>query len=90
MKTVCFSILFLLLACSFGEGLKCNHCLGKGCRNKVVTCTSDQNACISAIFLPPATVNYFKRCSSKSECEILGTNPSLINVRCCHYDQCNI
>uniref|UniRef100_A0A8C7KRE8 Phospholipase A2 inhibitor 31 kDa subunit-like n=1 Tax=Oncorhynchus kisutch TaxID=8019 RepID=A0A8C7KRE8_ONCKI len=53
MKAVCFSLLLLLLACSFGEGLKCNRCVGKGCRNTVETCRVDHDTCGTVLFKPP-------------------------------------
>uniref|UniRef100_A0AAZ3NLW3 Uncharacterized protein n=1 Tax=Oncorhynchus tshawytscha TaxID=74940 RepID=A0AAZ3NLW3_ONCTS len=53
MKAICFSLLLLLLAYSFGEGLKCNRCVGKGCRNTVETCRIDHNTCGTVLFKPP-------------------------------------
>uniref|UniRef100_A0A3P9AAR2 UPAR/Ly6 domain-containing protein n=1 Tax=Esox lucius TaxID=8010 RepID=A0A3P9AAR2_ESOLU len=87
MKVACFSLL-LLLACSFGEALKCNNCIVKGCRNTVETCRPDFDACISAIFLPPAPPLFFRRCINKSDCLLLAGTP-VINAQCCYTDRCN-
>ncbi|KAJ8003590.1 hypothetical protein DPEC_G00149920 [Dallia pectoralis] len=87
MKAVCFSLL-LLLACSFGEALKCNRCVGKGCRNTVENCRSDNNACITAIFLPPSPPSFFRRCSRGSDCLLIAGTPG-INANCCYTDLCN-
>ncbi|KAK6325206.1 hypothetical protein J4Q44_G00045480 [Coregonus suidteri] len=88
MKAVCFSLLLLLLACSFGEGLKCNRCVGKGCRNTVETCRIDHDTCGTVIFKPPLPISYFKRCMKMSECRLLGSNKD-IDAYCCTSNQCN-
>ncbi|KAJ8003591.1 hypothetical protein DPEC_G00149930 [Dallia pectoralis] len=88
MKAVCFSLLFLLLVCSFGEALKCNRCVGSGCNNTVENCRSDHDACITAIFLPPSPSSFFSRCIKRSDCFLLAGTPG-INAYCCDTDLCN-
>ncbi|KAK6325207.1 hypothetical protein J4Q44_G00045490 [Coregonus suidteri] len=88
MKAVCFSLLLLLLACSFGEGLRCNRCIGIGCSNTVETCRIDHDTCGTVIFKRPLPISYFKRCMKMSECMLLGSNKD-IDAYCCTSNQCN-
>ncbi|KAL1021842.1 hypothetical protein UPYG_G00018760 [Umbra pygmaea] len=88
MKAVCFSLILLLLTCSFGEGLKCNQCISKGCTTTVQTCPINMDTCVTAMFLPPGPVSYFKRCIKKSDCMILQASP-YISAQCCYTDRCN-
>uniref|UniRef100_A0AAZ3NRX0 UPAR/Ly6 domain-containing protein n=1 Tax=Oncorhynchus tshawytscha TaxID=74940 RepID=A0AAZ3NRX0_ONCTS len=71
-----------------GEGLKCNRCVGKGCRNTVETCRIDHNTCGTVLFKPPLPILYFKRCMKMSECLMLGSNKD-IDAFCCTTNQCN-
>ncbi|XP_018605494.1 cytotoxin 10-like [Scleropages formosus] len=87
MKVAMLAVsLLLVLAC--GEALKCNRCIGKGCRPTVETCSSDQDACCSVIFLPPMPTNYFRRCIRMTECLLLKQSRN-INAVCCNRDRCN-
>uniref|UniRef100_A0AAZ3NNN3 Uncharacterized protein n=1 Tax=Oncorhynchus tshawytscha TaxID=74940 RepID=A0AAZ3NNN3_ONCTS len=88
MKAVCFSLLLLLLVCSFGEGLRCNRCIGNGCSNTVETCRVDHDTCAMVIFKYPLPISYFKRCMKMSECMLLGSNKD-IDAYCCTTNQCN-
>uniref|UniRef100_A0A8C5CXS7 Uncharacterized protein n=1 Tax=Gadus morhua TaxID=8049 RepID=A0A8C5CXS7_GADMO len=88
MKTLAV-VLVLALAFGFGEALRCNRCINRGCSNRVETCSGPNDVCASVIFLPPAPINYFRRCMRASDCHLLSSLPSYLRVRCCGTDLCN-
>ncbi|XP_069044293.1 CD59 glycoprotein-like [Lepisosteus oculatus] len=94
MKSLALLAAFLLVFLSFGEALRCYHCLAPGqggrpgsCRTTVETCTGLNDVCVSAIFLPPAS-GYFRRCGKSSDCPILNMG-GVIKASCCRTDLCN-
>ncbi|XP_035384345.1 cytotoxin 7-like [Electrophorus electricus] len=86
MRTLLVTLVVALLVMS-GSTLKCNRCINKGCYNTVETCAFGNNACISALFTR-YPFNYFRRCSTMTECLLLSRTPG-INAVCCHTDRCN-
>ncbi|CAL8382410.1 unnamed protein product [Gadus morhua 'NCC'] len=88
MKTLAV-VLVLALAFSFGEALRCNRCIGRGCSNTVETCSGPNDVCANVIFLPPAPINYFRRCMKASDCFLMQSQPTLMTGRCCGTDLCN-
>ncbi|KAJ3606465.1 hypothetical protein NHX12_025986 [Muraenolepis orangiensis] len=88
MKTLAV-VLVLAVAFSFGEALRCNHCINRGCRNTVETCSGSSDVCARVFFLPPMRPDYFKRCMKQSDCHLLQSQPRLMSVSCCSSDLCN-
>ncbi|XP_059892609.1 CD59 glycoprotein-like isoform X1 [Gadus macrocephalus] len=88
MKTLAV-VLVLALAFGFGEALRCNRCISRSCSNTVETCSGPNDVCASVIFLPPAPINFFRRCMKASDCFLLSSLPSLVTARCCETDLCN-
>ncbi|CAL8309129.1 unnamed protein product [Boreogadus saida] len=88
MKTLAV-VLVLALAFSFGEALRCNRCISRGCSNRVETCSGPNDVCANVFFLPPAPINYFRRCMKASDCQLLSSLSSLVVARCCGTDLCN-
>ncbi|XP_066578132.1 CD59 glycoprotein [Amia ocellicauda] len=91
MKSSLIVAAVLLLALSCGDALRCYKCLaggsGQRCTRTVETCLGSNDACVSAIFLPP-TSGFFQRCGKSSECALYSTT-NLIQARCCNRDLCN-
>ncbi|CAL8309111.1 unnamed protein product [Boreogadus saida] len=87
MKTL--AVVLVLVAFSFGEALRCNRCIGTGCSNRVETCSGPDNMCANVRFLPPAPINYFRRCMKASDCFLMQSQPTLMTGRCCGTDLCN-
>uniref|UniRef100_A0A8C7QSJ1 UPAR/Ly6 domain-containing protein n=1 Tax=Oncorhynchus mykiss TaxID=8022 RepID=A0A8C7QSJ1_ONCMY len=69
-------------------GLRCNLCIGNGCRNTVETCRIDHDTCATVIFKYPLPISYFKRCMKMSAYMLLGSNKD-IDAYCCTTNQCN-
>ncbi|KAF4076492.1 hypothetical protein AMELA_G00215670 [Ameiurus melas] len=90
MKTLVLTLGLALMLMS-ASALKCNHCISRNgvrCTTTTETCGYKQDACVSAIFLPPSPPSYFRRCISMADCLLLQTTSS-IQARCCQRDLCN-
>uniref|UniRef100_A0A8C4F757 Uncharacterized protein n=1 Tax=Dicentrarchus labrax TaxID=13489 RepID=A0A8C4F757_DICLA len=87
MKTVILA-LFVLLAVSQSEGLRCN-CGGlKQCSSPVETCYGSNNVCASVIIYAGSRPSYFKGCMTSNECMRMN-HPGISSASCCRTDQCN-
>uniref|UniRef100_A0A8C4ELN5 Uncharacterized protein n=1 Tax=Dicentrarchus labrax TaxID=13489 RepID=A0A8C4ELN5_DICLA len=87
MKTVILA-LFVLLAVSQSEALKCN-CGGLNkCSSPVETCYRSSDSCVTVIMYDESRPNFFKGCISSDLCTFMN-RPGKSSSSCCRGDQCN-
>ncbi|XP_045908547.1 sperm acrosome membrane-associated protein 4-like [Micropterus dolomieu] len=87
MKIVILA-LFVFLAVSQSEALKC-YCGGlRRCPDRVETCPPSSDVCAGVIFTAGSTPSYFKGCMKARDCALLN-QPGVSTASCCRGDLCN-